>query len=62
MRRAACLLALVLLGCPPKTDEKAPSACTKVGDTCTVAAGKLGTCVAKDDCTGSACLVCQSQH
>jgi hypothetical protein len=73
--RATALVAVaaaVLLstGCPP-SDKKAPpssssassSPCTKVGQTCEVDAGKLGTCVQKDDCApGATCFVCQSQH
>lgn len=66
MRRAVLLLAVVLLllGCPPRSEDKASASCTRIGDTCTYAPGKLGTCVAKDGCTaeGAACLVCQSQH
>ncbi len=70
------LLALVVAtvcGCPPTdtnaqksdgaanaTDPKGP--CTRFGQTCEVSPGKLGTCVQKDECTGAACFVCQSQH
>ncbi len=72
-------LPLTLAACPPPTDKAAgpdasvtsrsgdaPAACTKVGQSCTFAAGKLGTCIQKDDCkdpsSGGACFVCQSQH
>lgn len=60
--------ALLLIGCPPPdaektTDAGSPAACAKVGTTCKVSPGKLGTCVAKDDCpTPGACFTCQSQH
>ncbi|AKV00111.1 hypothetical protein AKJ09_06774 [Labilithrix luteola] len=65
------LLAFVssaLFGCPPstsnsqKTDGATSAACTKFGQTCEVSRGKLGTCVQKDECTGTSCFVCQSQH
>jgi len=62
------LLATPLLGCPPaEKKEPAPSArdaCARIGQTCEVSPGKLGTCVVKDGCTElpSACFVCQSQH
>jgi hypothetical protein len=61
------VLALTLLGCPPD-DKKAPAsgastgACAKVGQSCEFSPGKLGTCVAKDDCATPPCFVCQSQH
>lgn len=71
LRHAVLALALLLPACPPadKTDA-APSPgasaapCTKFGQTCEVSPGKLGTCVARDDCGGgpSPCFVCQSQH
>jgi len=57
---------LLLVGCPPADKSKKaplPSAtCTAFGQTCEVSAGKLGTCVSKEPCTGGDCLVCQSQH
>jgi hypothetical protein len=64
---AALSCALVLLGCPPATKgevrEKAEAgACQHVGDSCEYSPGKLGTCVAKDDCPSGSCLSCQSQH
>lgn len=54
---------LVLFGCPP-SEKKKTEACSKIGQTCEVSPGKLGTCVTKDGCTdpGPACFVCQSQH
>jgi hypothetical protein len=58
--------ALVLLGCPPADKrDVAPAvtgACTRMGQSCEVSPGKLGTCVEKTDCTGAGCFVCQSQH
>jgi hypothetical protein len=62
---------LTLTGCPPAeqkasgdaSSSAAPSVCTKVGQSCEVSPGKLGTCVQKDDCKEAApCFVCQSQH
>ncbi len=57
-------LALVLAGCPEKgSPAKADAAaCTKVGQSCEYAPGKLGSCVQQDDCATPPCLVCQSQH
>jgi hypothetical protein len=60
-----CLIfGLLAAGCPesgkPRSAE--PKRCERFGDTCDFAPGKLGACVQKDDCTGSNCLVCQSQH
>ena len=60
-------LASGLLACPPD-DKKAPvptanpKACEKVGQSCEYSAGKLGTCVQKDNCTTGNCFDCQSQH
>ena len=70
-RAEALLAAVVLLGCPPADKEKAspsssassPQACSKVGQSCEVSPGKLGTCVQKDECREpGGCFVCQSQH
>lgn len=64
--RLVLLCCGLLLGCPPS--EKKPSekkdACARVGQSCELSPGKLGTCVMKDGCTEqtSACFVCQSQH
>jgi hypothetical protein len=66
-------LALALSACPPADQKKTPppssssssslSVCSKVGQTCEVSPGKLGSCVQKDDCNDAAgCFVCQSQH
>lgn len=57
---------LLIAGCPPaEKSKKAPApsaACSAFGQTCEVSAGKLGTCVSKEPCSGGDCLVCQSQH
>lgn len=63
----AASLVFLLTGCPPSDRKGAPasssSPCTKVGQTCEVTQGKLGSCVQRDDCPdGGACFVCQSQH
>jgi hypothetical protein len=69
----AALLGL-LSACPPgekkssaTSSSSSPSiptaTCTKVGQTCEIFGGKLGTCVQKDDCLDTPpCFVCQSQH
>lgn len=58
--------AIALLGCPPEDKKKqaptSPGACEKVGQSCELSPGKLGSCVHKDDCTTANCFVCQSQH
>ena len=59
--------ALAVTACPPSSEKKAPpvapTACARVGETCEVSPGKLGSCVQRDDCATSAgCFVCQSQH
>jgi hypothetical protein len=58
------LAPLVLVACRQRADSKAaaPAACKEFGQTCEYAPGKLGSCVVKDDCKGSNCFVCQSQH
>ena len=72
MRLSSLVLAAAftttLLACPPD-DKKAPApapaaskACEKVGQTCELSPGKLGTCVQKDDCKTGSCFDCQSQH
>jgi hypothetical protein len=68
----AAFLAIAAAACPPsvKSDKSgdksgAGAPCSKVGQTCEIAAGKLGTCVQRDDCPpgGTAgCFACQSQH
>jgi hypothetical protein len=69
MRFAAALVALAMLsGCPRSErtssgDAEAAGICSRVGQRCEVSPGKLGTCVARDDCNDPAgCFVCQSQH
>ena len=71
MRFAAALVALTILsGCPRSErtssgsgDAAAPAVCSRFGQKCEVSPGKLGTCVARDDCNDPAgCFVCQSQH
>lgn len=68
MRLSLALLLLVTVtGCPDRTHERRGSAlppCTKFGDSCEFAPGKLGSCVLRDGCTasGSECFTCQSQH
>jgi len=68
MRTWLCGFLLVVVGCTPKEAKKDgsgrstdPAKCASVGQTCELSPGKLGTCVARDDCT-SDCFVCQSQH
>ncbi|HYQ00603.1 MAG TPA: hypothetical protein VER96_18120 [Polyangiaceae bacterium] len=61
------LLLVSVTGCPDRTHEKRASslpACSKFGDRCEFAPGKLGSCVMRDGCTGSSseCFTCQSQH
>jgi hypothetical protein len=59
------LSALVLAGCPRKvTADPAPNdECTKFGESCLFAPGKLGVCVERSTCPpGERCLTCQSQH
>jgi hypothetical protein len=61
---ALALVAFVLAGCPEKVSpaKADASACTKIGQSCEYAPGKLGSCVQQDDCATPPCLVCQSQH
>ncbi len=63
--------AILLGGCPPsekkapeKTSEAAHDVCSRVGQTCEVSPGKLGSCVQRDDCSDAkaSCFTCQSQH
>lgn len=69
---------LLVTGCPPGEKSSpssssspspspslvaSPDKCAKVGQSCEVSPGKLGTCVQKDDCPDpGGCFVCQSQH
>jgi hypothetical protein len=68
---AAAHAALAMLsGCPRSAgtsigagDAAASGVCLRFGQRCEVSPGKLGTCVARDDCNDPAgCFVCQSQH
>ena len=67
---SAALLTLTMLnGCPstertsPSIGDAASGACSRFGQRCEVSPGKIGTCVARDDCTDPlGCYVCQSQH
>ena len=62
---AILLVAVALPACPPSGDKDKstkPRTCTKFGETCDFAPGKLGTCVQRVDCTHGDCFVCQSQH
>ncbi len=55
----------LLAGCKSPGSSPGPSGappkCTHVGQTCEYSPNKLGSCVARDNCTED-CLVCQSQH
>jgi hypothetical protein len=67
VRRALALsllaAALACAGCPGAAEKKTPlEPCTRVGQSCELSPGKLGTCILRDDCSGSGCFVCQSQH
>jgi hypothetical protein len=64
-------VALVIVACkqPPSVADAAPAStgdppttCTKLGSPCTVAPGKLGTCVEIEKTTGEYQFTCQSQH
>lgn len=47
---------------PALAPRNAPKPCKKFGDRCELAAGQLGACVQKEQCTGARCLFCQAQH
>jgi hypothetical protein len=67
---AIALVSPLVTGCPPPKNDKEKSSpaqlstpCSKVGQSCELSPGKLGTCVQKDDCKDPAgCFDCQSQH
>jgi len=63
---ALMLLFVSVTGCPDQHEQRAGRlpACSKFGDRCEFAPGKLGSCVVRDGCTGSGteCFTCQSQH
>jgi hypothetical protein len=65
MRSVLFATLVAISACTPKDKTSGhstdPAKCTTVGQTCEYSPGKLGTCVARDDCT-SDCFVCQSQH
>ncbi|MBI2391225.1 MAG: hypothetical protein HYV09_16670 [Deltaproteobacteria bacterium] len=50
---------LLLVACPGQKTEPPKEKCTKVGESCTYAPGKLGLCI--ESMNGGA-LICQSQH
>jgi hypothetical protein len=59
----------LLAGCTPVASSSssadassAPGACTREGDQCRFAEGKIGLCTAKPNCQGDGCLVCMSLH
>jgi len=56
------LVVAALAGCPPHEQAPQSERCTAFGQRCTVAPGKFGTCVIRDNCTGPNCFDCQSQH
>ena len=63
----ACLrvaMVLALAGCSGATkgDGAPPATCTRAGDRCTFAPGKLGLCVEASVESPTPKLVCQSQH
>ncbi|HEY1956780.1 MAG TPA: hypothetical protein VGH28_14270 [Polyangiaceae bacterium] len=59
----AFLFALGACHAPPSPERDAgPSVCTAIGQSCTFAPGKLGTCVEVEPSAGPATFVCQSQH
>jgi hypothetical protein len=63
MMRVLVVLSLstILVACPEsKKTPEPPTTCSKVGDSCTFAPGKLGLCIEPAD--GSGKLICQSQH
>ena len=51
--------ALAMFGCPESKSGAPPTTCTKIGDSCTFAPGKLGLCVEPANCGAP---ICQSQH
>jgi hypothetical protein len=59
---------LYLCACPPQTgsglkDTEPVTTCSRVGQSCIFAPGKLGLCIERTGpCEGESCLICQSQH
>lgn len=75
MKRLLFVVMLVACKQTPSTTDAAttsdpPTTCTKLGAPCTVAPGKLGTCVEVEqsfsvsggDAAGASAFTCQSQH
>ena len=69
MKPAVLLLVLVACKQAPSsstadaaTTGDPPTTCTKLGAPCTVAPGKLGTCVEVEKTSGESAFTCQSQH
>lgn len=67
MRGILIIGTLALVACPPTTDAAKTSGpveiCTKAGEQCMFAPGKIGLCVEKPQpCDGKPCFSCQSQH
>lgn len=62
IRSAVAVGLLVLTGCPAEKDKKAApvETCTKAGESCVFAPGKLGLCIESVD--GNPRFICQSQH
>jgi len=67
--RALGITLLLVAGCPAGSASNKPNeparTCTKIGDSCLVSEGKIGTCVERvPPCAapGADCFVCQSQH
>lgn len=64
MTRLQWLALLLLVGCsrgPSKPTEAPVTVCTKVGQSCEFAPGKLGLCIELEK-NGKLALACQSQH
>jgi len=58
------LFLISLAACPGSGNKQGSSLppCSKFGDNCEFAPGKLGSCAVKDGCTTDNCFTCQSQH
>lgn len=64
MTRLRWLAPLLLLACsrgPGKPTDAPVTVCTKVGQSCEFAPGKLGLCIELEK-NGKPALACQSQH
>ena len=66
MKRAVLFLVVVACKRAPSiadaSSSEPPATCTKLGAPCTVAPGKLGTCVEIEKTSGESAFTCQSQH